>query len=360
MQWLLLILVIPYLILLLWIFSRLGKIKPFSPDKSRSQANVTITVITACRNEAGNISSLLKDLSRQDYPAGLTEFIIVDDNSTDGTFGIASQFRDLHNLRVLKNPGEGKKAAIKAGVDAASGELIVTTDADCRVKPVWLSTIGSFYNDFRPDMIICPVVIESSRGFGGKFQEIEFLSLQGVTAGTASGNESTMCNGANLAFRKEVFLRNGKNLHYELISGDDVFLLHSVKAEKGSKILFLESAGATVETAPAKSPGSFLRQRKRWLSKSGSYTDKFTVILGIVTFVTILSELSVLAAAVSEIKFLPVLLSMVIIKSVPDFLILNNTARRYGKRHLMRWFIPSQLVYPFYVLAVLLFPLKQH
>jgi hypothetical protein len=44
-----------------------------------------------------------------------------------------------------------------------------------------------------------------------------------------------------------------------------------------------------------------------------------------------------------------------VLKSIPDFLILTNTAGRYGKRNLLKWFFPSQLVYPFYVLAVVVY-----
>ena len=40
-----------------------------------------------------------------------------------------------------------------------------------------------------------------------------------------------------------------------------------------------------------------------------------------------------------------------VLKSIPDFLVLSNTTERYGKKNLMRWFLPSQVVYPFYVLA---------
>jgi len=42
-----------------------------------------------------------------------------------------------------------------------------------------------------------------------------------------------------------------------------------------------------------------------------------------------------------------------VLKSVPDFLVLSNTAARYGKKRLMRWFLPSQLIYPIYVLAII-------
>jgi hypothetical protein len=46
------------------------------------------------------------------------------------------------------------------------------------------------------------------------------------------------------------------------------------------------------------------------------------------------------------------------LKSIPDFLILSNTAGRYEERSLLKWFVPSQLVYPVYVLAIFLYSLR--
>jgi hypothetical protein len=53
-----------------------------------------------------------------------------------------------------------------------------------------------------------------------------------------------------------------------------------------------------------------------------------------------------------NISFIWLFLTILILKSVPDFLILLNTTGRYRKKFLMRWFLPAQLIYPLYVLAV--------
>jgi hypothetical protein len=41
-----------------------------------------------------------------------------------------------------------------------------------------------------------------------------------------------------------------------------------------------------------------------------------------------------------------------LIKSVPDLMVLHNTTVRYKRKNLMKWFLPAQLAYPFYVLAI--------
>jgi biofilm PGA synthesis N-glycosyltransferase PgaC len=351
MQWLLIILIIPYIYLLLKIYIGLVSIKPFISSAVTQQF---VSVVIACRNEEINLSLLLNYISKQDYDPGLFEVLVIDDNSSDGTFEAASGFHGIRNLKILRSSGSGKKQAVRSGVEAASGNLIITTDADCRLGKSWLKTITSLYVQNKPGMIICPVRLEERKGFFHKFQELEYMSLQGVTAGTAAAGNPVMCNGANMAFTKEVYAKNTGNLNDEIPSGDDVFLLHSIKRDTSGKILWLESQDAVVITKPADSIGSFIKQRVRWISKAGAYTDRFTRILAIVTFVTILFVWFLLIAGIFNSVFLSVLLVVIILKSVPDFLILYNTASRYRLRMLLSIFIPAQVIYPVYVIVVFL------
>ena len=351
MYWLPVILILPYFCLLLRIYRNLRRIKPYNPDNGNK---TFISVVVACRNEEKNLPSMLYDISVQDYDPGLFELILVDDNSEDGTFKQASEFRGIRNYKVIQNDGIGKKQAIRTGIKLCSGDLIITTDADCRMGSAWISTIASFFERRRPEMIIGPVVLTSRTGFINRFQELEFMGLQGVTAGTAAAGDPVMCNGANLAFTKATYIKHADKLKDELNTGDDIFLLHSLKTESGSKILWLESNLSLVTARSSRTPAEFLQQRARWLSKARAYRDKSTILIGIVTFVTILLLCSVLVTGLFVPEFLPVFLVILLLKSIPDTVILRNTIRRYGKGKLMKWFIPSQLVYPFYVLAVVL------
>ena len=349
MLWLPLILILPYLFLLLRIYNGILKIKPF---QSSTDPVTSVSVVVACHNEQENLPKIINRITNQNYPQDLFEIIIVDDNSDDNTFEIASQFKRTCKIIALNNTGKGKKQAIRTGINSTSGKLIITTDADCTMEKNWIRTIAAFYEKHKPDLIICPVQIETRHGFFGRFQELEFLSLQGITAGSSLIGEATMCNGANLSFPKETYLIHSENLHDEIPSGDDIFLLQSLKKETNSKILWLESRAAVVTTAASPSAMSFLKQRNRWVKKSQAYSDTFTIALGIVTFFTIITLISLLAAGFFLPRFLLVFLTAFIVKSIPDFLILLNTTKRYGRIKLMWWFMPSQIVYPFYILGV--------
>ncbi len=353
MQWLTVILILPYIYFLLKIYRSLLAIKPFGTVPVPS---IFVSVVVASHNEEENLPLLLRSLGAQNYPDELFQVIIVNDNSTDKTFETATDFCDIKNLVVINNKGTGKKQAIKTGIEASTGKLIITTDADCQMGERWISTIAAFYAEQKPDMIICPVQFETRPGFFGRFQELEFLSLQGITAGSVQCKKASMCNGANLSFTREAYLNNSENLHNEIYSGDDVFLLHSLK-KNHSPILWLESPDTIVTTKSSTTIGSFLKQRRRWISKGKAYTDSFTILLGIVTFLAIIVQASLLVNGIFYPQSLWIFLTVFLLKSVPDFLILSNTAKRYGKRELLNWFIPSQIVYPFYVLSVVCYSL---
>jgi poly-beta-1,6-N-acetyl-D-glucosamine synthase len=350
MQWLPAILILPYLILLLKIYRSLHKADNFVVSENPS---IFVSVIVACRNEEKNLPALLNNIDLQNFPKELYEVLIVNDNSTDYTFKIAAENSLTRNVKALNNKGIGKKQALRTGITEAKGNLIITTDADCRMGKNWIRTIAAFYEAKHPDMIICQVLLEPGRGIFGKFQELEFLSLQGITAGSALSRNATMCNGANLAFTKQAYLVHSDNLHDEISSGDDVFLLYSLKNSEQSDILWLESSGASVTAASSSTLLAFLRQRSRWISKGKAYKDYFTILLGIVTFIAICLQTGYFVGMLIVPSMIWIFLPLIILKSIPDLLILWNTTGRYAKRELMWWFLPVQLIYPFYVFSVL-------
>jgi hypothetical protein len=97
---------------------------------------------------------------------------------------------------------------------------------------------------------------------------------------------------------------------------------------------------------------SFIKQRARWISKAGSYSDSYTVLLAFVTYVTILLLPVLLRIGIFNQAFLPVFLALFLLKSIPDYLILHNTSVRYNRKELLRWFIPSQFFYTYYILRI--------
>jgi cellulose synthase/poly-beta-1,6-N-acetylglucosamine synthase-like glycosyltransferase len=113
---------------------------------SLPEPHIRVTVVVAVRNEERNVTALLESLVLQDYPPGLLEIIIVNDNSTDRTPVTVSEFMEAHressgiSMRLIFNSFPGKKKAIRLGISRSAGELILTTDGDCIVGPGWVSS----------------------------------------------------------------------------------------------------------------------------------------------------------------------------------------------------------------------------
>ncbi|MFN8239171.1 MAG: glycosyltransferase [Bacteroidales bacterium] len=350
MHWIFLLPLLPYLFILIFTGRKLFNVLKY---ENAGAGTVFTTVIIPCRNEEKNILNLLSDLDSQDYPAALFKVIVCDDNSTDNTYQSACTFQGQIKPIVLKNQGIGKKTAILTAVNATDSELIVTVDADCRIGEKWLGTIVSYYISTNADLIIPPVVLGDAPGLFQEMQQLEFLSLQGVTAATAIAGTPVMCNGSNLAFRRETYIENVTNLRFDLPTGDDIFLLQSVK-RSGGKIKWLHSSLAKATTAPAISHSAFFRQRARWISKAGAFTDFFTNLVAIVTFLAVVTQVFLTSITLLKTDYLLVWIGCIVLKSIPDLMILYPTVRFHDKMKLLIWFPLSQLLYPFYVLAIVI------
>jgi biofilm PGA synthesis N-glycosyltransferase PgaC len=356
MHWLPVILILPYFLLIMKIYRRLLKAGTF---KSDSTPSVTVSVIVACRNEQENLPHLLDCLSLQDYPENLFEVVIVDDNSTDRTFKTASSFNGIKRMKLVSNMGRGKKEAIRTGVMSSTGELLITTDADCTMDRSWIRTVAAFYEEKRPGLIIGPVRMRGKGGFLTRFQELEFLGLQAVTSGTALEGNAIMCNGANLVFPGLIYHEHSRNLVPAVESGDDIFMLHSIKKDPASAVTWLESPEAIVTTCSSPGLASLMHQRRRWLSKWKYYEDRQTIITAWITFLTVLLMLSMIAALFFNPEFAGPLVAVVILKSVPDYLVLQNRAKMYGQKNLLRIFPAAQVIYPLYVTGVVVFSIAR-
>ena len=99
----------------------------------------SVSVVLAARDEAGHIAPAVQSLLAQSYPA--LEVVAVDDRSTDGTGQIldrlAEQYDRLEVIHVEALPAGwlGKNHALQRGAEAATGELLLFTDADVMMRP---------------------------------------------------------------------------------------------------------------------------------------------------------------------------------------------------------------------------------
>lgn len=322
----------------------------------------SVSIVIAARNEENNISNCINDIIKQNYPKELFEIIIVDDASTDNTVNsiekIILKNSDCKiNLLKLKDDttiSAHKKRAISEGIKNATRELIITTDADCRMNENWLSSIISFYEKNNCKMIIAPVQFLKSGNIFQKFQQLEFTGLIGITAAAAFLNEPIMCNGANLLYEKNAFNSlNGFESSENKASGDDVFLMLKFKKEfSAGAIKFIKSKDAIVWTSAKSSVSEFISQRKRWASKSTNYNDFSTTIVALIVFLTNISIVVSIVLLFINPVFIGVCFTVFGIKCVVDFIFFLSISKFFGIRNLLWVVIPEQLLYIFYVAII--------
>ncbi len=328
-------------------------IKPFSAKQIKNP--IPVSILVACRNEENSISQLVESLLIQNYSPNHTEIIIVDDHSEDNTVKVIKPYIEKYrHIKLYQMPHNkrGKKEALQTAVEAATFDLIMTTDADCILQTNWINTFIAFYLQNSYKLIVGPVVFKHKNLFH-KLQTIEFISLVGSGAGAIGINRPIMNNGANLLFEKTLYAES--NQHKNFASGDDIFLLLHTKKKYNHAIGFLKSQDAIVYTHPASDLNQLMNQRARWASKSKAYRD-FDVILTALTvsFTNLIVTLALVISFFNSFFFTGFLI-LFAVKSIIDLTILFPVARFLNQQKLLWYFIPLQFIYPLYItLAVIL------
>ncbi|WP_435356522.1 glycosyltransferase [Emticicia sp. SJ17W-69] len=331
---------------------------------------VHISIIIPVRNEAENILFLLHDLEKQTLSKALFEVIVADDDSTDETLKIVQSFQKNTSINLIINQlppkvnnTSPKKRAIDSSIQLAKGQLIATTDGDCRVEEKWLETIVNFQSETGAYLVSGAVTFFENQAiqsksliqriihsFIEKAQIIEFGSLVGSGACAMFIQKPNMCNGANLTYLKSVFYEVGGFAGNEnLASGDDEFLMHKIAAKYPEKVQFLKNSDVIVATHAHATWRSFYNQRKRWASKWRHYDNWNTTALAVfifsANFILLLAFSSWLLAFLSVQYFVAILL----IKFSAEFVFLTLIVSFLRKKYLI-WFIPFvQIIYPLYV-----------
>lgn len=310
-----------------------------------------LSVIIPIRNESSNIENLLTDLSLQDYPGEKFEVILVDDHSNDSTLQLINHFKKKIKYRVIQLADHecGKKAALIKGLKVSDSDLVLTTDGDCRLKKHWISGMAEFYSSRPAKLIFGTVLFSNKNTFWDKMQSLEFLSLVTAAAGLTGIHRPILCNAANMGFDRKSYLQFANHHPSEIVSGDDIFYLHWVKKKYPDEIHFLKSRSVFVVTTPPESPGDFIGQRIRWTSKSRYYRDRHLIITALIIFTVSFSLLGLLVGSFFCKLSLQGFLLLFIVKGIADFIFLHKMTSFYNIRHLLKVFIPLEIIYFFYV-----------
>jgi cellulose synthase/poly-beta-1,6-N-acetylglucosamine synthase-like glycosyltransferase len=316
-------------------------------------------IIIPSRNEEANIGYILEDIVLQNYPKKHYEIIIVDDNSEDGTSKFVQDFMQHHpdlNIKLLSIEEDHtnhayKKKAINLAIESTTCNLIITTDADCRMGNQWLTSLVGFYETKKPKMIVGPVSFHHEKSWFEKIQTVEFLSLIGITAGAISIGKPIMCNGANLAYEKSSFNEVGGFGNDSFSSGDDVFLLLKIKKRFGNKsVRFLKNENSFVFTEAKKNLTEFLHQRTRWASKNKGFDLKILAVSFTVFMINFLLVTGLIWGLFDSEKA-GIILFLYFLKLCIELPILLGIVNFAHRMQLLWYAFPLIFLYPVYIIV---------
>ena len=289
-------------------------------------------------HEVRNDHRMAMALMCADYPVSIEEqaYIAKSYPEFSRQFSVFS-IQHITPIKGVNDEGKGKKFALSKLIHAATSEYVWLHDDDI-VQPT-ACTIGDWRLKIGDsDLVILPLRMESlsdKPSLLERLQIAEYAAIQELTMRTAKRGKAVMCSGANLIVKRELWLECEKDLHPEIPSGDDMFLLEAVK-RRGYKIGAIDDPAYTAIVRPLTSWRAFFRQRMRWAGKAPHYTDRDIIRCG--RFVALANIMQIICPLIILIKF-PI-----------EFSYIKKREPRTP------WYVALllELLYPFYLLFCLI------
>lgn len=339
-----------YAILLL----HLGGYWPKARSKELALAcTPSVTLLIPFRNEIEFLPKLLPKLANLKYPN--FQILLIDDHSEDGSIEyLEKHLKHYPKVQLIESGGFGKKAAIEYGITQASGEIIITSDADCTFEEAWITSMVAPFLDTKIQFVAGPVLLENERSFVSKFQLIDWASILLVTNYFFKWQRPLMCSAANMAYRKTVFQRiNGYegNRHYS--SGDDEFLLKKIMKEYGGEsCVYIINTNSLVLTKAERSWSALFNQRIRWASKWSAHSSFYHICSATGAFMIALIWLLIYGMLAFGGKGVLVLMICLSVKYVIEYLVLGKILKSFNREYSFLSFICASFIYSFYVMRV--------
>ncbi|MCB0512299.1 MAG: hypothetical protein KDC72_07105, partial [Bacteroidetes bacterium] len=203
---------------------------------------------------------------------------------------------------------------------------------------------------------------------------LDFCGMQLITAACIKSGIFNMGNGANLAYKRSAFKQvNGYEGINQKASGDDMLLVYKIAQIDDNKVFFNKNIEATTQTEIIHNLKSFLQQRFRWTSKAMDYQDKrmtmmlglvllfcvsmvvnFAMIIGIILYYQIFPNHTI----VGYLQFLSVLFFLIVfsfqfvLKTIADYILLNEASSFFNEKRQLKGFIISEILHIAYIVYV--------
>jgi hypothetical protein len=243
--------------------------------------------------------------------------------------------------------GGHKPEAVARGIDAATGTVILTTDADCTVEPGWLKSMVRRCTPDTP-FVAGAVRYRYSYNYFERLQALAFAGLVSFGAGTLGLGVPTYCNSANVAFRRDLLgdlsQESGRLNGGVDGAARDEMLLQYVAYGTDRSVAFNADPDAVVTTEPAPSFDAYLHQQSRWASMGARYPFPLPrlLVVGMWAFHPIL--LACLLAAVALPTWREPALAALIGKMAADLVLTVPFAKHFDQNDLARSTVATELM----------------
>jgi len=318
--------------------------------RRKDGAIIRVTVIIPVRNEENHIGPLLAGIADQDFPSDQIAVLFVDDHSEDGTRQKILSVKSDLDVRIidLHDADHGKKSAIRAGLQECDTEIVLLLDADSVLYNEWITDMTGQLIHSSSRLVFGPVRY-LARNTWERIQQLELFSLVGTGAGACGLKNPILCNGTNMICYRKDYLDFFSAEKQKAVSGDDIFFLLWIKKQFPGQISYIKSPDSIIDTAPSPGPGSFIRQRLRWTSKSRFYKDPHIIFSAVTVFLVNFLLLLLLFGTIFMVQLWKPFIIMYSVKMVTDFIFLSFVTRYYRAGRILIYFIPLQMVYFIYV-----------
>ncbi|MBS1493931.1 MAG: glycosyltransferase [Bacteroidetes bacterium] len=333
------------------LFLRYGLDKSVSLKTVNPSPNNKVTIIVAARNEEKIIGQCITSLKQLTYNKENLEIFLVNDKSTDATKEIMLKETSGHSFfKVIDSRPEsstnlkGKANALDTAIMQSSGEIIIGTDADCKVNKEWVQEVVKYYD--KDTAMVCGVTyINSSNSVFYKVQALDWVYLQTLASASSGINMTLSCIGNNLSFRKSVYEELGGYGNIPFSVTEDLALMQEIHS-KGYKIKYPINENSIVETHACKSLDELFKQKRRWF-RGGLKINILGLLLGLEMYPVNLILITGWFFLSWEIYFL-----FILIKIFSEVILISKPMRTYKFTYLYTYFVHFQLFFAFYGLTL--------
>lgn len=324
------------------------------------QTNVTprVTILIAARNEEEYLDFCLESIEKQTYPHDLLQVLILNDRSEDRTADIAQSYSDrldhfsLIEVKEDRDGLKGKMNVLAQGMDHAIGDIILVTDADCRVPPDWVSSMCRYFSSetgLVGSLTHLKQLDDNRSTVFDHIQALDGLFLQTIASGAAGIGHPVSVLGNNFGFRKSAYDKIGgfRTIGFSLT--EDMALLNAINQRTNYQVSYPLLPDCRIESFPPENFSDFFKQRRRWLTgglkaplfgwilMGTSFGAHFLILLNLILFISPL-----------------ILTASMFCVITADYSLVLRITKRYKLRKLIKYFVLFEGFYIVYTLMVAL------